>query len=278
MKREQLSILLFFCSFFFLPSVASDSLLVEKKLAAAAGIQPPLILHYAKTFLGTPYVGGRLDLNADECLVVNLRELDCTTFVEYVLALTLTSEQHKTDYASFCNNLRKIRYLHGNVHYTSRLHYFSQWIAANTAEGIVSEQQPIPAGLSRASMRLLLNYMSTHSNAYPMLVKNPEWLPAIAEAEKRLSGTTVEYIPKGALRNWKQWRDYLRDGDIIAIVTNKPGLDISHVGFLIWKEDGPHLFHASSQHGKVLVESRNLYEYMRTKPAQIGIRVVRHTL
>ena len=275
MKR--LLILLLFIPLQLYSVFASDSLTVEKHLAAARGIRQGLILHYAKTFLGTPYVGGRLDLNADEQLVVNLWELDCTTFVEYVLALTLTSEQHKTDYASFRDNLRKIRYLNGNVHYTSRLHYFSQWIAANAAERIVAEQS-IPSGLPRASMQLRLNYMSTHPNAYPMLVKNPDWLPAIAKAERQLSGTTVEYIPKGALRNWKQWRNYLCDGDIVAIVTNKPGLDISHVGFLIWKADGPHLLHASSQHGKVLVESRNLYEYMRTKPAQIGIRVVRHTL
>ena len=40
-------------------------------------------------FIETPYVGGTLDINEQEQLVVNLREFDCVTFVDNVLALAL---------------------------------------------------------------------------------------------------------------------------------------------------------------------------------------------
>jgi hypothetical protein len=46
-----------------------------------------LMLDIGKFFLGTPYVAGILETKKAEHLVVNLREHDCVTFVENVVAL-----------------------------------------------------------------------------------------------------------------------------------------------------------------------------------------------
>ena len=40
-------------------------------------------------YLGTPYAAHTLDTNATEELILNCDEVDCTTFIEYVLAESL---------------------------------------------------------------------------------------------------------------------------------------------------------------------------------------------
>ena len=59
----------------------------EKQLhsKAVSGIE----MDIAKLFLGTPYVGKTLEQEGEEALVINFRELDCTTFLENVVALSL---------------------------------------------------------------------------------------------------------------------------------------------------------------------------------------------
>ena len=45
------------------------------------------MLEIGKFFLGAPYVAGTLETKGAEHLVANLREHDCVTFVENVVAL-----------------------------------------------------------------------------------------------------------------------------------------------------------------------------------------------
>ena len=45
------------------------------------------VVETGRFFLDTPYKGGTLDGEGVEELVVNLREMDCVTFVDNVLAL-----------------------------------------------------------------------------------------------------------------------------------------------------------------------------------------------
>lgn len=62
---------------------------------------------FAEQFIGVPYVASTLEVNPDEELVVNLRQLDCTTLVENVVALTLTVREEHPTFVSFCRNLEK---------------------------------------------------------------------------------------------------------------------------------------------------------------------------
>jgi hypothetical protein len=59
------------------------------------------------------------------------------------------------------------------------------------------------------------------------------------------------------------------------MITNKKGLDTSHIGIASWHKDGLHMLNASSVHKKVIEEPMTLFKYMQKHPSQIGVRVVR---
>ena len=112
----------------------SDSALVVKLLKEAKnqrGNENP-IFYFGKKFLGIPYVAHTLELGDKEHLIVNLHGLDCTTFVETVVALSMCDQQNKRTFDDFCQNLTKIRFREGKMtDYTSRLHYFTWWAEDN---------------------------------------------------------------------------------------------------------------------------------------------------
>jgi len=122
-----------------------DKHLVEKKLNSfSQEINKPiadLVADIGFSFLGTPYVAATLENGLEEKLVINLRELDCTTFAETCLALARTVKSGKTDFESFAAQLEQIRYRDGiRNQYPSRLHYFSEWIHNNAEKKIISEE------------------------------------------------------------------------------------------------------------------------------------------
>ena len=233
-----------------------------------------LVLFFARKFLGIPYVASTLENNTDEQLVINLRKLDCTTFVENVLTLTLCTKNGQTTFDDFCNQLRKIRYRNGKVGYPTRLHYFSEWISDNTRMGFVEETQA-PNPPFSAVQTLQINFMSTHVDKYPMLVRTPSFIKPIAQMESELNGQTCRYIPKVGILNNAACKQAVKDGNILALVTSRQGLDTSHVGFAIWKKDGLHLFHASSLQKKVVEDKSLLRNYMMKQKSQLGVRVVK---
>ena len=106
-------------------------------------------------------------------------------------------------------------------------------------------------------------------------MKNPSLVNEISKKEKELTGKRVKYISKDRISNTSAFRKAIQDGDIIAIVTNKKGLDTSHIGFAVWRKDGLHLINASQIHKKVIDEPMTLYDYMQKHPTQIGIRIIR---
>ena len=242
-----------------------------------------MMMFYAQQLIGLPYVGKTLEVNPKEELAVNLRELDCTTLVENVVALVLTTRQGSTRFADFCNNLMKIRYRDGKLDgYASRNHYFSEWIASNERQGFITELTG-KAHDSRSanypfvdSQKLDITYMSTHPASYPMLKDDAQALRQIKANEQRLCGKTVRYIPRRLLGGTKKELGCVHDGDILAIVTKKAGLDVSHLGLAVWGRDGKlHLLNASQIHKKVVLEPMTLEEYMKKHPTQLGVRVIR---
>lgn len=250
---------------------------IEQLLADAQKLPKDsnLILHFGKEFLDVPYVAHTLDRNTEEeKIVINTRGLDCTTYVENVLALTLCAMRGERKFGDFVTQLQKIRYRNGKVEYTRRLHYFTYWIEDNVRMGFVTkvENEFMPF---TAVQKLNLNYMSTHVKDYAMLAAHPEWLDGIKDMEYTLSGNSYRYIPKKNINNSQILRQTIKDGDIIAIITNKKGLDTSHIGIAVWKKDGLHLMNASSIHKKVVIEPMVLQKYMQKHPSQIGIRVCR---
>ena len=255
-----------------------DSLRVVEllELGAKAPSNEPLTLFYANQLMNRPYVAHTLEIkDKEEHLAINLQSLDCTTLVENVCALALTTSHGSKKWKDYLSWLQKLRYDNGKIDgYKSRNHYFSQWIQSGTKLGLVKEIEP-PTNIS-VPMKLSLTYMSEHPDSYPLLKVNMEERKLIAEMEKRASGATIRYIPKERVGDCKKVLRFIKDGDILALTTNKKGLDVSHVGLAVWGKDGKlHLLNASSIHKKVVLEPMTLYEYMQKHPSQTGIRVIR---
>lgn len=233
------------------------------------------MLWIARQFMGVPYVAHTLEINNEEQLVVNTRQLDCTTLVETVTALKLCIDQDKRTWNDYLMALRNLRYRQGVLDgYPSRLHYFTDWIIDKQLMGFVTEvQQPNPP--FSAVQKIAVSYMSEHPQAYQALKSHPQFVPVIRQQEKALTGKTYRYIPKSAVRNTKLLRQTVKDGDIIAITCNKRGLDIAHLGFAVWRNDGLHLLNASQLHKKVVEEPMTLYRYLQKHPTFTGIRIIR---
>ena len=235
------------------------------------------VLFFARQFMGVPYVAHTLEVNAtgQERLVVNTRELDCTTLVENVVALTLCAKNNEHTYDAFKKYLVKLRYRQGAIKgYPSRLHYFTDWIEDNTKMGIVHEIQQSTVPFS-AVQTVKVNYMSRHPQSYQALKAHPEYVDEIARQEKSLTGRRYRYIPKSMVKNTKVMRKAVHDGDIIAITCSKPGLDIAHLGFAVWRKDGLHLLNASQIHKRVVEEPMTLAKYLGKHPSHTGIRIIR---
>lgn len=256
---------------------SADSCFICKVLAEARSCprMENFPLFFARKFVGRPYVAHTLEIFGDERLVVNTSELDCTTLVENVTALTMCAYRQLYTFRDYLNALMSLRYRGGKLtDYTSRLHYFSDWIDDKRAMGLVEEvQQPEPPFM--AVQHLDISYMSTHARSYKALVACPEFIPVIKEQEKSLTGREYKFIPKAEVGNTDIVKRAVRDGDIIAITCRKKGLDIAHLGFAVWKNDGLHLLNASMLHHKVVEEPMTLFRYLQKHPSHTGIRIVR---
>ena len=255
----------------------ADKQLVSRMLTEARHVPATTNypLYFARQLAGRPYVAHTLEVNRDEQLVVNTRELDCTTLVENVMALTLCMQRHLYTARDFMNALVEMRYRGGVIDgYASRLHYFTDWIVDNTRKGLVTEQQQ-PTPPFNAVQTVSVGYMSRHPEAYRALREQPSLVPLIKACEDSLNGRQFRYIPKQDVRNTEAMRRAVHDGDIIAITCNKPGLDIAHLGFAVWRQDGLHLFNASQLHKKVVEEPMTLGENLKKHPSHTGIRIVR---
>ena len=274
MKRILLIVAVLFsvCSLY---ANGQDSIRVEKWLNDAKSLSKDSCrtLHFAKQMLDVPYVAGTLDGNSSEELVVRTDALDCTTFVETVLALCITDRQVERSYEAFKESLTKIRYREGVCNgYTSRLHYFSDWIRDNEQMGFIRECTSETT--CAQSQELWLNFMSTHSDSYLPMKHNPSLVEEIATYEKAFQGTLVYYIPKDKL-NLSSDDLKIKNGDILAITTNIKGLDVVHIGFAFWKGGELHLLHASSIAKKVIEDPQSLYDYSKNKKAHTGVRAIR---
>jgi len=252
-----------------------DSIKVENWLKEAISLPQDSCrtLHFAKKMLGVPYVAGTLDGNEEEQLVVHVDQLDCTTFVETVLALCIADKRDARSFDGFKKALTDVRYRDGVLDgYASRLHYFSDWIRNNEQMGFVKE---CTSETSCAQpQELWLNFMTTHVDSYQPMKKNPALVEVMAAQEKHWQGTIVSYIPKEKL-NLPPEELKIKDGDILAMVTNIKGLDIVHVGFAFWKDNHLHLLHASSSAKKVIEDPKTQYESSGKTKAHIGVRAIR---
>lgn len=264
------------CPFFLAGNVKytkADSLKVVSLLneAKSLPVNESRILFFAKSLLDTPYKDRTLEEIGLERLVVNMKEVDCTTFVEIVLALSVVDKRDKSKFSDFITALQEIRYRDGIIDgYCSRLHYFSDWIRDNEKKGLIKD---ISERLSSDTQILHIHFMSANSGRYLHLRNNVDNQQMIRKQEDCLNGEKIYYLSKKRMENSDVLKG-IKDGDLIALVTNISGLDISHVGLAVWKEGELYLLNASSLQIKVEIDAIPLVKYVSSKKTLMGIRVL----
>lgn len=223
-----------------------------------------------KTFMGTPYVAKTLEIGETESLVVNLHGLDCTTYLENILAFSALLRDGKSDFHSFTKQLETIRYKDGRLDgYGSRLHYFTEWIRNNEEKRLLKD---ITNDVGGVEIKKDINFMGTHRELYPFL-KDDANFEKIQATEKELAKETFCYLPQDQVEANEH---LIQTGDIIALATSINGLDVTHTGIATREKDGRiHLLHASTGSMKVEVSKLPLADYLKGVKKNIGILVAR---
>ncbi len=228
-----------------------------------------LMLGVGKYFLGFPYAGNTLERKGKETLVINLRGFDCFTFVENVVALAWLMREGKAHFKEYAAQLKKIRYRHGLAKgYSSRLHYFSDWLYDNERKGILKNVTRRSGG---EPFRNNFNFMTSHREEYAAL-SNEKSYREMMTIEKRLSGRIMHHITKDALGKFE---DMVEQGDLIAITTDIEGLDVMHVGLAVRLRSRIHLLHASELEKMVVISHVTLHQYLSRRKMMSGIMIGR---
>lgn len=243
-------------------------ILIKEKNEHLGG-NPALI---ASEFTGTPYRAHTLE-GEKELLRVNLDSMDCTTFVETVAALALTSREGRESWHDFTYNLRRLRYRNGETDgYCSRLHYVSDWIVDNVARGNIKE---VTRDIPQAKYGVkTLDYMTRHRADYPALADDDTY-QRMRNVESGFSNHRYPFLKAGGL-NDKKLAEIIRDGDILVFTTSTPGLDATHMAIATIIDGIPRFYHASQKAGKVILEPLTLANYLRRHRNE-GIRILRLT-
>lgn len=229
-----------------------------------------LMVKGAMFFLDVPYVASTLE-REPEGLVVNLRELDCTTFAESLLALSRTVSAGSSSFDDYCDNLRELRYRDGKIgDYTDRLHYMADWFYENERKGIVADMGEEVGGIP---LPLQLSFISTHPDSYKQLKGNAELTEKMAAKEREINERSFNYyLPKGDI---DRCSSNIKNGDILCFVTTIKGLDVTHVGIAYWRGKELTFIHASSSAKRVIVQEGTLKQYCDGMKSCRGIFVAR---
>ena len=252
------------------------------RLAVARGLDTlPLgsaIVRLGETFVGTTYTPGTLEARGPERVVINLRELDCVTFIENMLAMirfirvdgTALLADRAAAEARYTKYLQDIRYRGGVLDgYPSRLHYFSEWLSDNAGRGRL---RLLARDLGGVADLEPLGFMSAHPAAYRQMAEAgvPE---AVRAMEQRLNAEQRRwYIPEDRIAAAAPG---IQDGDLIAATSTLAGLDVAHTGIALWQNGQLHLLHAPLVGKSVEISVLPLAPRITELKTQDGIMVAR---
>ncbi|MEZ4270868.1 MAG: DUF1460 domain-containing protein [Myxococcota bacterium] len=228
-----------------------------------------LIGRTARVQLGKPYKDAATG-PGPEVLRVTLESFDCVTFVESTLALARCIWQGQRNTSCFLKEVTTMRYRGGKVEdFASRLHYFSDWLLTNSDKRYVT---PLTQKLGGTIIAQEFSFMSKNRRRYPAL-RDETTLAKIIAGQVALGNQQHVIIERQAIRKIES---RLQDGDLVALATHKPGLLVSHAGFVDRSVDGmPRLLHASSHHKRVLLTKQDLADYVSRRPDRRGVILAR---
>lgn len=254
---------------------ARDSAIVDATLrwALSEGLDTvPIgtaVARIGRRFVGSPYKPGTLDPPGPERLVVNLREFDCVTFVESVLALARTVRDPAPSFSVFVRELEGLRYRAGvRAGYASRLHYFSEWLHDNAGRGRL---EIVTRALGGVPDREPIRFMSDHPDAYRQLA-DADLLGRIRGIETALRTVPRFMLPEGRIAGAEAG---IAEGDVIAATSTLPGLDVAHTGIAVAIDGRVHLMHAPLVGDSVQISEVPLADRILRLGTQDGIMVAR---
>jgi hypothetical protein len=228
--------------------------------------------------LGTPYVPYTLDayLKAgssprQEPLTLSLTRFDCVTLVESCLGVArLARTDGKPTWDRFGAEIERMRYRGGERRgYSSRLHYFSEWITDGARRGLVKD---LGGELGGSEDSRPLRFMTEHRDKYSALADELVF-QEIQAAERRLDQSPRRVIPTKRI---PQLVNRIESGDVLAFATEIPGLDVTHTAFAYRDKDGVlRVLHAPLSGGVVKVTRTTLPEYVAAIRRSTGILVAR---
>ncbi|MBF0546163.1 MAG: DUF1460 domain-containing protein [Candidatus Riflebacteria bacterium] len=195
-----------------------------------------------------------------EILPTSLEYLDCMTYVEHVLAL---ASSDRADYTgSFLPRLVDVMFDANSEPLTNHLrsHFTSHWGDVNERKGyILNLARGHPAAVSR---EVLLNKVGDNKTYYVVDRFMISTAPQI-----------IYYFPLNAIL---ERRVDLSSGDILALITDKEGLDVSHMAFFILQH-GKRLFRHAS-YSKNIITEEDFETFLRQKKDLKGLMVFRPIL
>ncbi len=228
-----------------------------------------IIILVGKELVETEYVAGILDKNTKEQLIIDIQSLDCVTFVENCSVLSSLIKQQKVSFGDYIEHFVNFRYRNGKIDtYTSRLHYFSDWLYENEKSGNIKQ---IAKEIANSPKEINVFFMSKNADKYPLLT-NDSLVSKMSSIEKDISAREYFYIHENEIDKYKE---EIADGSIIGITANIKGLDITHTGIAIHVNGELHFMHASSRSMKVEISEKTLQKMLNDNKIQTGIMVAK---
>ncbi|MCR4439071.1 MAG: DUF1460 domain-containing protein [bacterium] len=220
------------------PRLSTEALDCEIRRVASSGwSNQQKMVYYSERFMGAPYElyceGDGPYARYDTRPLLNLKKLNCMTYCEIVLALTLADY-----YEDFFNILQHIRYRQGIMGMASRNHYtMADWLPANS--WCLEDVTQRVGGSDAVPLTRTISHQRFFAG------KGFVDLPVVIPERE----VTISYIPLARLAAHK---DSLRSGDIVALIQDRPGIFSAHMLLVIRNERGLFFRHASMSAGKVV--------------------------
>jgi hypothetical protein len=247
-------------------------------LARAGTPLGPSTVRVGQMAIGTPYQPFTLEAYlraggspAHEPLTLSLTRFDCTTLVEACLAVArVAAGDAVPSWKRFGREIERMRYRGGErLGYTSRLHYFSEWITEGEHRGLLSDRGAALGGIEDARP---LRFMTQHRGSYPALADDGVFRE-IGRMERGLDVRPRRVVPTARI---PEVIDTIESGDVLAFATEIPGLDVTHAAFAYRDRSGiVRVLHAPLSGGVVQVTRATLPEYVAAIRRCTGILVAR---
>jgi hypothetical protein len=193
------------------------------------------------------------------------------TLVESCLAVARVARAPAApSWERFGREVERMRYRGGTRgDYTSRNHYFSEWISDGERRGLVRDLGAQLGGIEDARP---LRFMTEHRASYPALADDGVYR-AIGAMERRLDARPRHVVPTAHIADVA---DRIQTGDVLAFATSIPGLDVSHSAMAYRDRTGVlRVMHAPLSGGVVEVTKTTLPEYVARIRRGTGILLAR---